>query len=229
MLHFLVAMEADSTGTENLNDDMKVSESNELQNLQSPKVQSSQISSCDEETFLNLPSSSDSNAEHRNMQTKTDSIEIVENKNMCSEKDFDDGHMSFKNLHMTNIEPGSKLATDGKNESVNVPDSILTEKELEHIEESVLTKYTGLNMDLASENQLLKEDVIKCRCDLEKYGKKLSNFERKLDRANSYNDDLRVQVDKLSREIHEYRREKHKVFVHADTQTSSEDIMEIEG
>jgi hypothetical protein len=45
MLHFLVAMEADSTGTENLNDDMKVCESNELQNLQSPKVQSSQISS----------------------------------------------------------------------------------------------------------------------------------------------------------------------------------------
>jgi hypothetical protein len=75
---------------------MKVCESNELQNLQSPKVQSSQISSCDEETFLNLPSSSDSNAEHRNMQTKTDSIEIVENKNMCSENDFDDGHQGLR-------------------------------------------------------------------------------------------------------------------------------------
>jgi hypothetical protein len=36
MLHFLVAMEADSTGTENLIDDMKVCESNELQKLQSP-------------------------------------------------------------------------------------------------------------------------------------------------------------------------------------------------
>lgn len=222
-------MEADSTGTENLNDDMKFPESNELHNLQSPKVESSQISSCDEETFLNIPSSSDSNAEHRNMQAKTDSIESAENKDMCSDNDFDDGHMSFKNLHMTNIEPGNQLPTCSQNESVNVPDSILNEKDLEHIEESVLTKYTGLNMDLASENQLLKEDVIKCRCELEKYGKKLSNLERKLDRANSYNDDLRVQVDKLSREIHEYRREKHKVFVHADTQTSSEDIMEIEG
>ncbi|CAG2216153.1 unnamed protein product [Mytilus edulis] len=227
-------MEPDSTESSKCE---AVSSENEIGIQQFPNVQSSQISSCDDNPGQTVESSTDIN------RTINITSSLCDETNSTEEM-LQDGNERLKHLHVQNIEPevllisedqpGSSkveevLNSEENADSSEISESVkLTDKELEHVEESVLRKYTGLDIDLASENQLLKEDVIKCRCELEKYGKRLAAMERKLEKANNYNEDLRTQVDKLSAELHEYRREKHKVYTNSDTQTSAEDLMEVD-
>ncbi|XP_076102992.1 angiogenic factor with G patch and FHA domains 1-like isoform X2 [Mytilus galloprovincialis] len=227
-------MEPDSTESSKCE---AVSSENEIGIQQFPNVQSSQISSCDDNPGHTVESSTDIN------RTINITSSLCDETNSTEEM-LQDGNERLKHLHVQNIEPevllisedqpGSSkveevLNSEENSDSSEISESVkLTDKELEHVEESVLRKYTGLDIDLASENQLLKEDVIKCRCELEKYGKRLAAMERKLEKANNYNEDLRTQVDKLSAELHEYRREKHKVYTNSDTQTSAEDLMEVD-
>ncbi|CAC5394704.1 unnamed protein product [Mytilus coruscus] len=239
-------MEPDSTEIESSKCEAISSENdmiteNEIAVQQSPNVQSSQISSCDDDPRQTVESSTDID---RTMQNVINITSSLCDETVSTEQMLQDGNERLKHLHVQNIEPeellisedqpGSSkveevLNSEDKADSSEIIESVkLTDKELEHVEESVLRKYTGLDIDLASENQLLKEDVIKCRCELEKYGKRLAAMERKLEKANNYNEDLRTQVDKLSAELHEYRREKHKVFTNSDTQTSAEDLMEVD-
>ncbi|XP_063431903.1 angiogenic factor with G patch and FHA domains 1-like [Mytilus trossulus] len=229
-------MEPDSTESSKCE---AVSSENEIAVHHFPNVQSSQISSCDDNPGQTVESSTDIN------RTINITSSLCDETNSTEEM-LQDGNERLKHLHVQNVEqpevllisedqPGSSKVEEEILNSVENADNSeisesvkLTDKELEHVEESVLRKYTGLDIDLASENQLLKEDVIKCRCELEKYGKRLAAMERKLEKANNYNEDLRTQVDKLSAELHEYRREKHKVYTNSDTQTSAEDLMEVD-
>ncbi|XP_037534522.1 angiogenic factor with G patch and FHA domains 1 [Nematolebias whitei] len=64
----------------------------------------------------------------------------------------------------------------------------------------------------------LKEELKECRAELAKLQKQLSHSERLQKSTESYNEDLRKQVDQLSVEIHE-RKKKDKDKVNGETQT----------
>ncbi|XP_078023163.1 angiogenic factor with G patch and FHA domains 1 isoform X3 [Epinephelus lanceolatus] len=64
----------------------------------------------------------------------------------------------------------------------------------------------------------LKQDLHECRTELAKLQKQLSQSERLQRSTESYNEDLRKQVDKLSAEIHE-RKKREKDKVDSETQT----------
>lgn len=207
-------MEADSTGLETLSD----------KGIQDSDIGSTSKTPCEDSTARKAGNIS---------QDATDIDRAMQNVLNITSELFD------KPEGVINEQEQDKEAAECSKDIVNVEDDVscvhenaldkivLSDQEIISVEEHVLKKYTGLNMDLASENQLLKEDVIQCRCELQKYGKRLSALERKLDRANSYNEDLRQQVDNLSAEVHMYRSEKHKICVHGETQTSADDFMEV--
>ncbi|XP_062340375.1 angiogenic factor with G patch and FHA domains 1 isoform X2 [Osmerus eperlanus] len=67
----------------------------------------------------------------------------------------------------------------------------------------------------------LKQDLETCRTELVKLQKQLTNSERLQKNTESYNEDLRKQVDKLSAEIHE-RKRKEKGKTDAETQTDEQ-------
>ncbi|XP_017278373.1 angiogenic factor with G patch and FHA domains 1 isoform X2 [Kryptolebias marmoratus] len=64
----------------------------------------------------------------------------------------------------------------------------------------------------------LKQELKECRAELAKLQKQLSHSERLQKSTESYNEDLRKQVDQLSAEIHE-RKKKDKDKVNSETQT----------
>ncbi|XP_026203276.1 angiogenic factor with G patch and FHA domains 1 isoform X2 [Anabas testudineus] len=64
----------------------------------------------------------------------------------------------------------------------------------------------------------LKQDLRECRAELAKLQKQLNHSERLQRSTESYNEDLRKQVDQLSVEIHE-RKKKDKDRVDSETQT----------
>ncbi|XP_043977858.1 angiogenic factor with G patch and FHA domains 1 isoform X2 [Gambusia affinis] len=64
----------------------------------------------------------------------------------------------------------------------------------------------------------LKQELKECRAELTKLQKQLSHSERLQKSTESYNEDLRKQVDQLSAEIHE-RKKKEKDRVSCETQT----------
>ncbi|XP_040890623.1 angiogenic factor with G patch and FHA domains 1 isoform X1 [Toxotes jaculatrix] len=64
----------------------------------------------------------------------------------------------------------------------------------------------------------LKQELKECRAELAKLQKQLSQSERLQRSTESYNEDLRKQVDQLSAEIHE-RKKKDKDRVNCETQT----------
>ncbi|XP_049893420.1 angiogenic factor with G patch and FHA domains 1 isoform X3 [Epinephelus moara] len=64
----------------------------------------------------------------------------------------------------------------------------------------------------------LKQDLYECTTELAKLQKQLSQSERLQRSTESYNEDLRKQVDKLSAEIHE-RKKREKDKVDSETQT----------
>lgn len=207
-------MEADSTGLDSVSD--KGIQDNDIGSTSRTPNEESRKSEYREATDINKSMQNVLNITSELFNT----VEDVHSESSLKQCD-QEGDETSKDEVQTDEEGSSK--------SNYALDNIrLSDQEMIKIEECVLKKYTGLNMDLASENQLLKEDVIQCRCELEKYGKRLSCLENKLDKANSYNEDLRQQVEKLSAMVHEYRSEKHKLFIHIDTQTSADDFMEVD-
>ncbi|XP_058486580.1 angiogenic factor with G patch and FHA domains 1 isoform X1 [Solea solea] len=64
----------------------------------------------------------------------------------------------------------------------------------------------------------LKQELKECRTELSKLQKQLHQSERLQRNTDSYNEDLRKQVDQLSAEIHE-RKKKDKDRVNSETQT----------
>ncbi|XP_024118621.1 angiogenic factor with G patch and FHA domains 1 isoform X2 [Oryzias melastigma] len=64
----------------------------------------------------------------------------------------------------------------------------------------------------------LKNELTECRAELDKLQRQLSHSERLQRSTESYNEDLRKQVDQLSAEIHE-RKKKDKDKVDTETQT----------
>ncbi|KAG7495259.1 angiogenic factor with G patch and FHA domains 1 isoform X2 [Solea senegalensis] len=64
----------------------------------------------------------------------------------------------------------------------------------------------------------LKQELRECRTELSKLQKQLHQSERLQRNTDSYNEDLRKQVDQLSAEIHE-RKKKDKDRVNSETQT----------
>ncbi|XP_054640883.1 angiogenic factor with G patch and FHA domains 1 isoform X1 [Dunckerocampus dactyliophorus] len=64
----------------------------------------------------------------------------------------------------------------------------------------------------------LKEELEECKTELAKLQKQLTHSERLQRSTESYNEDLRKQVDQLSTEIHEWKK-KNKDKVHIETQT----------
>ncbi|XP_041836117.1 angiogenic factor with G patch and FHA domains 1 isoform X2 [Melanotaenia boesemani] len=64
----------------------------------------------------------------------------------------------------------------------------------------------------------LKQELQECTAELTKLQKQLSHSERLQQSTESYNEDLRKQVDQLSTEIHE-RKKKDKDRVNSETQT----------
>ncbi|XP_023140090.1 angiogenic factor with G patch and FHA domains 1 isoform X1 [Amphiprion ocellaris] len=64
----------------------------------------------------------------------------------------------------------------------------------------------------------LKQELKECRAELSKLQKQLNQSERLQKSTESYNEDLRKQVDQLSAEIHK-RKKKDKDRVHSETQT----------
>ncbi|XP_022600729.1 angiogenic factor with G patch and FHA domains 1 [Seriola dumerili] len=64
----------------------------------------------------------------------------------------------------------------------------------------------------------LKQELKECRAELAKLQKQLNQSERLQRSTESYNEDLRKQVDQLSAEIHE-RKKKDKDRVNSETQT----------
>ncbi|XP_034440745.1 angiogenic factor with G patch and FHA domains 1 isoform X4 [Hippoglossus hippoglossus] len=64
----------------------------------------------------------------------------------------------------------------------------------------------------------LKQELRECRVELAKLQKQLNQSERLQKSTESYNEDLRKQVDQLSAEIHE-RKKKDKDRVNSETQT----------
>ncbi|XP_071376621.1 angiogenic factor with G patch and FHA domains 1 isoform X2 [Centroberyx affinis] len=72
--------------------------------------------------------------------------------------------------------------------------------------------------DLRLKVESLKQELKTCRAELVKLQKQLSHSERLQKSTESYNEDLRKQVDQLSAEIHE-RKKKDKDRVNSETQT----------
>ncbi|XP_019736092.1 angiogenic factor with G patch and FHA domains 1 isoform X4 [Hippocampus comes] len=72
--------------------------------------------------------------------------------------------------------------------------------------------------ELRLQVESLKEELKECKAELAKLQKQLSHSERLQRSTESYNDDLRKQVDQLSAEIHEWKK-KTKDKVHTETQT----------
>ncbi|XP_061731276.1 angiogenic factor with G patch and FHA domains 1 [Nerophis ophidion] len=66
--------------------------------------------------------------------------------------------------------------------------------------------------------EALKDELKECKTELSKLQKQLSHSEGLQRSSESYNEDLRKQVDQLSTEIHE-RKKKSKEKVHTETQT----------
>nr|XP_057910606.1 angiogenic factor with G patch and FHA domains 1 isoform X2 [Doryrhamphus excisus] len=66
--------------------------------------------------------------------------------------------------------------------------------------------------------EALKEELEECKSELAKLHKQLTNSERLQRSTESYNEDLRKQVDQLSAEIHEWKK-KTKDKVHTESQT----------
>uniref|UniRef100_UPI0037E937C0 angiogenic factor with G patch and FHA domains 1 isoform X2 n=1 Tax=Semicossyphus pulcher TaxID=241346 RepID=UPI0037E937C0 len=64
----------------------------------------------------------------------------------------------------------------------------------------------------------LQQELAECRAELDKLQKQLKQSERQQRSTESYNEDLRKQVDQLSAEIHE-RKKKDKDRVECETQT----------
>ncbi|XP_074521397.1 angiogenic factor with G patch and FHA domains 1 isoform X2 [Halichoeres trimaculatus] len=72
--------------------------------------------------------------------------------------------------------------------------------------------------DLRLRVESLQQELSECRAELTKLQKQLSQSERLQRSTESYNEDLRKQVDQLSAEIHE-RKKKDKDKVSSETQT----------
>lgn len=88
------------------------------------------------------------------------------------------------------------------------------ENEDSHEEKEAEPEVAELRLRVESLKQELKE----CRAELAKLQKQLSHSERLQRSTESYNEDLRKQVDQLSAEIHE-RKKKEKDRVDNETQT----------
>ncbi|XP_051960046.1 angiogenic factor with G patch and FHA domains 1-like [Xyrauchen texanus] len=73
-------------------------------------------------------------------------------------------------------------------------------------------------VSLRSQAEELRQELKSCKNELQKLQKKLSQSERLQKTTESYNEDLRQQVDALSAEIHE-RKKREKEKVNAETQT----------
>ncbi|XP_021324540.1 angiogenic factor with G patch and FHA domains 1 isoform X2 [Danio rerio] len=73
-------------------------------------------------------------------------------------------------------------------------------------------------VSLRTQAEALREELKTCKDELQKLQKQLSQSERLQKTTESYNEDLRQQVDKLSAEIHE-RKKRDKEKVDAETQT----------
>ncbi|XP_051537094.1 angiogenic factor with G patch and FHA domains 1-like isoform X1 [Myxocyprinus asiaticus] len=71
---------------------------------------------------------------------------------------------------------------------------------------------------LRSQAEALRQELKTCKDELQKLQKQLSQSERLQKTTDSYNKDLRQQVDRLSAEIHE-RKKREKDKVDAETQT----------
>uniref|UniRef100_A0A8C7WSN9 Angiogenic factor with G patch and FHA domains 1 n=1 Tax=Oryzias sinensis TaxID=183150 RepID=A0A8C7WSN9_9TELE len=72
--------------------------------------------------------------------------------------------------------------------------------------------------ELRMKVESLKNELTECRAELEKLQRQLSHSERLQRSTDSYNEDLRKQVDQLSAEIHK-RKKKEKDKVDTETQT----------
>ncbi|XP_072238681.1 angiogenic factor with G patch and FHA domains 1 isoform X2 [Leuresthes tenuis] len=88
------------------------------------------------------------------------------------------------------------------------------ENEDDHGKEDTDSEVAELRMKVESLKQELKE----CRAELAKLQKQLSHSDRLQRSTESYNEDLRKQVDQLSAEIHE-RKKKDKDRVDSEAQT----------
>ncbi|XP_067278932.1 angiogenic factor with G patch and FHA domains 1 isoform X1 [Pseudorasbora parva] len=73
-------------------------------------------------------------------------------------------------------------------------------------------------VSLRSQAEVLRQELKACKDELQKLQKQLSQSERLQKTTESYNEDLRQQVDKLSEEIHE-RKKREREKVEAETQT----------
>lgn len=78
------------------------------------------------------------------------------------------------------------------------------------------TESEGTELRLKVES--LKQELHECRAELAKLQKQLKQSERLQQNTESYNEDLRKQVDQLSAEIHQ-RKKKDKDRVDSETQT----------
>lgn len=75
--------------------------------------------------------------------------------------------------------------------------------------------------ELRQKVEALKQELRECRSELSKLQKQLNQSERLQKSTESYNEDLRKQVDRLSAEIHE-RKKKEKEKVDRETQTEEQ-------
>ncbi|XP_075870362.1 angiogenic factor with G patch and FHA domains 1 isoform X5 [Nelusetta ayraudi] len=75
--------------------------------------------------------------------------------------------------------------------------------------------------ELRQKVEALKQELRECRAELSKLQKQLNQSERLQKSTESYNEDLRKQVDKLSAEIHK-RKKKEKEKVDRETQTEEQ-------
>ncbi|XP_058614938.1 angiogenic factor with G patch and FHA domains 1 isoform X3 [Onychostoma macrolepis] len=73
-------------------------------------------------------------------------------------------------------------------------------------------------VSLRSQAEALRQELKTCKDELQKLQKQLSQSERLQKTTESYNEDLRQQVDKLSAEIHE-RKKRGREKMDAETQT----------
>ncbi|XP_056588033.1 angiogenic factor with G patch and FHA domains 1 [Triplophysa dalaica] len=73
-------------------------------------------------------------------------------------------------------------------------------------------------VSLRSQAELLRRDLQTCKDELQKLQKQLNQSDRLQKTTESYNEDLRQQVDRLSAEIHE-RKKKEREKVDAEVQT----------
>lgn len=73
-------------------------------------------------------------------------------------------------------------------------------------------------VELRQKMESLKQELSECRTELAKLQKQLNQADRLQKSTESYNEDLRKQVDKLSAEIHKWKK-KNKDKVDSETQT----------